>query len=75
MTRIIRWFRSLGAWRVVHQSAVHDYEQNQVTGKRRAIRRMAGGHCPVDTFWLAGHSDTPFSRVLSPPTGGSGVLK
>lgn len=38
---MVRWFQSLFAWRPIRNTGVWLYEQNNVTGQRRAID--AGG--------------------------------
>lgn len=46
-----RWFRSLFAWRPVRNTGVWLYEQNSVTGRRRAID--AGGcYQPLDRSFM-----------------------
>lgn len=49
---MLRWLRSLFAWREVRNTGVHSYQQNAITGRRRVLRRMAGGYQPVDGRWL-----------------------
>lgn len=51
---MIRWLRSLFAWRVVRLEGVWLYEANQVTGQRRAFRVVSGGYSPLDLDWLDG---------------------
>ncbi|GJE77228.1 hypothetical protein BGCPKDLD_3831 [Methylorubrum suomiense] len=50
---MIRWFKSLFAWRTIRQMGVYAYQQNAVTGKRRAVRLTMGCHSPIDENWLA----------------------
>lgn len=49
---MIRWFRSLFAWKLVRVEAFWAYEENAVTGKRRALSLLAGGYSPWDAEWL-----------------------
>ena len=49
---MLRFIRSLFAWRLVKVSGVYGYEQNTVTGARRAVRVNSGGYSPVDLDWL-----------------------
>lgn len=54
---VIRWVRALFAWRTVRDRGVWRYQENRITGKRRAQRMQATGHQPVDRAWLEGGSD------------------
>ncbi len=49
---MLRFIRSLFAWRTVRVAGVYAYEQNAITGARRAVRINSGGHSPVDLDWL-----------------------
>lgn len=48
---MIRWLRSLFAWREVRNKNVWAYYENAVTGERRAVR-VGGGWQPLDIDWL-----------------------
>jgi len=48
---MIRWFRSLFAWREVRNSGVWSYFENDVTGRRKA-QRISGSYQPLDFDWL-----------------------
>ena len=53
---MLRWLKSLFAWRYAFEAGVYDYQFNEVTGARRAIRNTSIGHSPVNMAWLlAGH--------------------
>lgn len=43
-----RWM----AWRTMITTTVWVYEENSVTGQRRAIWYGGGGHQPIDMTWL-----------------------
>ncbi|SNT19723.1 hypothetical protein [Sphingopyxis indica] len=47
---MIRWFKSLFAWRFDHQSGAWSYWINDVTERREA--RSEGGYSPLDWEWL-----------------------
>lgn len=66
---MIRWLRSLFAWRMVRRSGAYAYYENAVTGQRWAGRWADGGWSPIDHDWLLRREPRP--RV--PPTGGSSV--
>lgn len=51
---MIRWLRSLFAWRFVRSTGAWAYYENDVTGKREAHRIGGDGHEPVDLLWLRG---------------------
>jgi hypothetical protein len=46
-----RWLKSLFAWRHAFDAGVFTYEQNEITGKRRAFR-CSNGYSPLDMQWL-----------------------
>lgn len=46
--------RSMFAWHTVFTAGVYRYEENSVTGRRRASRRFQGGYSPIDIAWLGG---------------------
>lgn len=48
---MIRWLRSLFAWRVVRQSGVWVYCENSVTG-RRSARWRGGCYGPLDRTFM-----------------------
>jgi hypothetical protein len=48
---MIRWLKSLFAWRRVDRGSGWAYEENRITGERRAFR-FASGHQPLDSRWL-----------------------
>lgn len=54
---MIRWFKSLFAWRYVRSAGAWDYEINDITGRRAA--RNTGGHSPLDWEWLLAGSGMP----------------
>jgi len=43
--------RAVFAWLEVRSTGVWAYEENDITGRRRAIR-VGAGHQPVDGDWL-----------------------
>ena len=48
----MNWLRSLFAWETVFRSGVFEYQENAVTGARRAYRWCGGGYSPIDMDWL-----------------------
>lgn len=48
---MIRWLRSLFAWRQVRDTGVWLYLENDITGARHVFR-VGGGWQPVDVDWL-----------------------
>jgi hypothetical protein len=50
LTRIFAMF----AWRTVWESDFWRYQENSVTGARRALRYRQGCHQPVAFGWLRG---------------------
>lgn len=48
---MIRWFKSLFAWRAVRSTGVWLYAENSITGQRAAHWR-GGGYQPIDWEWL-----------------------
>lgn len=48
---MIRWFKSLFAWRAVRNSGVWVYCENTVTGQRKA-HQVAHGYQPLDREFL-----------------------
>lgn len=49
---MMRFIRSLFGWEFAEIAGVWRYEENRVTGKRRATRIVSGGYSPVDLDWL-----------------------
>lgn len=49
---MIRWVRSLFAWRKVMVLGANTYFENGVTGRRRFVSN--GLYGPIDRKWLAG---------------------
>jgi hypothetical protein len=49
---MIRWMKSLFAWRGVRNQGVWLYKENAVTGARKAVRINRGGYSPIDLVWL-----------------------
>jgi hypothetical protein len=52
----ITWIKSLFAWRDVKWTPVWRYQENSVTGRRRAIR-CGSGYTPLDFDWLERRRD------------------
>lgn len=48
---MLRWIKSLFAWRAVRSTVVWIYCENTVTGQRSALWR-GGGYQPLDWSWL-----------------------
>lgn len=66
-----RWLRSLVAWRLVEETGVWAYWQNEISGKRRVTRVNRGGHQPIDGRWLRTGNWTPRGKPRqSAPVGG-----
>lgn len=57
---MFRLVRSLLAWEPVFVAGVYRYDENRVTGQRRAERIVSGGHSPVDLDWLDKGSGHPW---------------
>lgn len=49
---MLRWLRSLFAWRDVRSTGVWAYRENTVTGQRAARQLVTGGYQPLDWSWL-----------------------
>ena len=50
------------AWRKVDKGNGHwIYEENSITGQRRAYRNVQGGYVPLDKSWLEGKENVPFN--------------
>ncbi len=62
---MIRWFKSLFAWQHIGDLGVWRYEENTITGARRAIR-LDGLNGPWNSQWLAG-GNWERIRPLPPP--------
>jgi hypothetical protein len=56
---MIRWLRSLFAWRLVRDQVVWGYWENAVTGQRRAILQITAGQ-PLDFDWLRAGAGRPY---------------
>lgn len=67
--RLWDFLRTPFAWREVRDSGVWLYEENEITGARRALR-VSRCYQPQDFDWLDGGG---FDRRPRPPTTGSGV--
>lgn len=48
---MVRWIKSLFAWKHVRDMGCYSYFENGVTGRRKAVRNT-GGHSPIDMAWL-----------------------
>ncbi len=69
---MIRWLKSLFAWRTVRDTGVWKYQLNEVNGRRRIVRVVDGGYQPVDLMWVrTGEWRTPGP----PPFGATGVQR
>jgi hypothetical protein len=65
----VRWVRSLFAWRTIRDTGIWIYQENVVTGERRALRHVGVAKCyqPVAHHWLQGRDwDQP--RPSPPPS-------
>jgi hypothetical protein len=51
---MLDWLKSLFAWRNVFDAGVYAYQENAVTGRRRALRINSGGYSPLALDWLNG---------------------
>lgn len=69
---MIKGIKSLFAWQTIAEHGVYAYQENGVTGARRAIRVIFGGYSPLAQGWLDGGS---FDDMPPPPKGGSGVCR
>jgi len=49
-------------WKEIFTAGVYSYQENSVTGDRRAIRIIKGGWSPLDTRWLGINSNSPFIK-------------
>ncbi|MBS7545104.1 hypothetical protein [Ancylobacter oerskovii] len=49
---MLRLLKSLFAWRTVRDQGVWLYQENAVTGARRAIRQRHTVWSPIDLEWL-----------------------
>ena len=57
----MRWFRSIFAWRdALTNSPIWLYQENSVTGARRAIRIGRGSWSPLNWHWLRGGVGVPY---------------
>lgn len=67
-----RWLRALFGWHDVRCSGVWLYQENAVTGARRARRVLTGLHQPIDFDWLdagAGHPQIDGCPAWRTPQG------
>lgn len=48
---MIRWLRSIFAWKAVRNTGVWLYYENDITGRRRAVKIM-DAHQPLDRSFL-----------------------
>lgn len=55
---MLRWLRSLFAWRFVRTVGGWEYHENAVTGQRSAAY-YGGGHQPLDLAWLEAGTGHP----------------
>jgi hypothetical protein len=60
---MLRWVRSWFAWNRVFVAGVWLYEQNTVTGRRRASRIDSSGYSPINFDWLDAGSRHPQSTI------------
>lgn len=73
---MIRWLKSIFAWREVARHGVWAYFENGVTGARYADRFIIGGYSgrhPAHDRWLAG-GDWSYALPV-PPRSQSGVRR
>lgn len=56
---MIRWLKSLFAWREVRSTGVWLYRENAITGQRAAHQIMRGCYQPLDHEWLSAGSGDP----------------
>lgn len=66
---MIKYIKSLFAWKVQFRAGAYSYFENTITGERTATK-IHYGYSPLDTDWL-----NRTTTVISPPHGGSGVSK
>ena len=64
---MIRWFKSLFAWETDFEAGIYAYQENRVTGARRARRVVVGGWSPINWGWLTRQADRAPPRA--PPSG------
>ena len=43
---MIRWLRSLFAWRTIYENHAWELRANDVSGERAWLRKFTGGHVP-----------------------------
>ncbi|MDE2434734.1 MAG: hypothetical protein KGM49_00605 [Sphingomonadales bacterium] len=60
---MIRWLKSLFAWKLVRDQGVWRYYENAVTGQRKA-ERISSCWSPLDRDWL---DRTTRQNSLGPP--------
>jgi hypothetical protein len=75
---VIRALKALFGWRTIAATGVWRYQQNIVTGWRRAVR-CGSGYQPRDVRWLTHQTDHLFDdagrQVMPPCCGTSGVRR
>ena len=67
---MIRWLRSLLAWRLVFETNSERYEENAVTGLRRiVVKPLPRGQmrAPPDSLWAEGFPRGETYRRMGPP--------
>ena len=57
--KVIAWILTPFAWREDHHTYLWSYEENLITGRRRAIQIHPFGNQPVDHAWLAAGTGEP----------------
>jgi hypothetical protein len=45
--RLINWWKALFSWKIIRETGVWVYEENTVTGTRRALR-VSSAYQPID---------------------------
>lgn len=73
---MIRWLKSMFAWRLVAEHGRWAYFENEITGDRCAELRFVGGYIPrhpAHDRWLAG-GDWSY-EMPKPPRSQSGVKR
>ncbi len=49
---MIRFLRSLFAWREVRNTGLNSYRVNEITGARRIVKLADGAYQPADWGWV-----------------------
>lgn len=68
---MIRWLRSLFAWRTIYENDAWCLRRNTVTDERLWTRKFTGGHIPLPMV----DGDGQVIPLGAPPSGGSGVSR